>query len=1151
MRWRLYISLWMSVLAVLSGRLERAFAHTGSGVSSRALTLTWVSNSFALDPDDTGAILLSNSVATNSDWTSGGAGVANGDGAVIWLGSNAQWHFYVFTNSSAFTNAAFLTSEAANLVIPAIGGTNPVGYSVSNQADVDLYVTQNQLITNLDPVAISEAFKSLNRGGTETVLVSNAQPGCYYVGVKCESRRGASYTLAGVFSDLPLIQTDEMGNQIMRGFPAPAWISPGTPGQPGRGDVFCIGSGPAFLGRVVATNTLTHDSTKALTGTLMHGGASVTLANHPTNGAVNLAAFIYDDSGLGDIAGAQLSDGPGRLSDFSGRDGAGLWQFSLRSTNQAGTNESLWLRLESSSDLIAGTAINLAAGGVSRSYIQVPVQATNLAVQAQWSSGTGAAGMRLAPAGGAAWDFQSAEVSDAAPSNSVVISSVTLPPLHAGLYEFDITNESAGEASVMVQAFLGMGAGVVARASYATAQPLMIAPRTANLFPMTVTNDARIVSVEAGVRISHPSVSDLLLRLISPQGQSVLLSENRGGSSTNGMGMTVVSTNSEPAIHYGGGSEAVTNGFDTGQKSGFLFLSYDFLEQADTMRVYYDGALLWDSGLVSYTGATNLSYGPGNSTSIVIVMNEGGNTNSTTVWNYTLSYTRTQNVNLTFTEDTSLAAAPIKFAPIPLTNSPSSTPASNAPFYLPEQSLSLFAGQAVAGVWRLEVWDASPTGTNPVATLDQWNLTFQLQNLEPMPVSLSHGSAFSDSIPAGDIQWFAVSVPAWAAYATNRLLSASQPVNVWFNAGHPPLGNGSGDARLLTKAFSGTSTLSGGSSPAIMPGNTYYLGVQNTNASAVTFSFETDFDVISLSAGAPLARTIPAGGQPKMFSYTVDSSETALEIQMLNLTGDANVVLSRELPFPSLSSYSYGSLQPGTNSEEIVVLNNAAVPLSPGVWYIAVYNADTAAVGYTILATDSTAPVPAYSTLFGASSVSSTTPGGSDNADYYRYVVYAGSARAQFMVSNISAEVALVARRGIPLPSLSDYSLMADGAPGTVDQSLVLFRNSAPVALAPGEWFVSVVAVGSDPASYTLWANQWAVTGTNLTLMNPSLTSDAFSFTWETLAGIPYFVQGKTSLLDEQWTTLDAFTANWDSSTYSLPLPSPYQFFRAGQGTPP
>lgn len=68
---------------------------------------------------------------------------------------------------------------------------------------------------------------------------------------------------------------------------------------------------------------------------------------------------------------------------------------------------------------------------------------------------------------------------------------------------------------------------------------------------------------------------------------------------------------------------------DTGATAGSITINYDMLFQPDDLRIYYppefpNGTLIADTGLVSGQGQITANYGPGNSTFIEVVMNEGG-----------------------------------------------------------------------------------------------------------------------------------------------------------------------------------------------------------------------------------------------------------------------------------------------------------------------------------------------------------------------------------------------------------------------------------------------------------------------------------------------------------------------------------------------
>jgi hypothetical protein len=409
----------------------------------------------------------------------------------------------------------------------------------------------------------------------------------------------------------------------------------------------------------------------------------------------------------------------------------------------------------------------------------------------------------------------------------------------------------------------------------------------------------------------------------------------------------------------------------------------------------------------------------------------------------------------------------------------------------------------------------------------------------------------TNTLASGQVQWFSVPAPIWAGFATNRLLSASAPVNLFFNQTNPPTGTNAGDILLLTNAAAGASVLKIGGSPPLSPATTYYLGVQNTNASSVTFAVRVDFSVAEITLNNPMPVTLAPFSLPRYFVYNVASNETGVEFQLSNLSGNASLVVHEGLPVPDLGSYDYGSFNPGTNGEQIIVFTNSVpVPLAPGPWYLGIFNVDVTNVTLTALVTDYTNAVPPIVSLNRGVSYAATNSGPSNNIDYYHYVVEPGAVRAQFEIDGPGGNMTLLARRGLPLPNLSSFDYRStDPQPG--DQLITIFDSSSPVPLAPGDWFLAAVDNSAGPVGYSVLANDWSGYGTNLTLLDPEESTNAFCFDWLTLPGVRYFVQAKTNLSDATWSTLGPITASDISTNFCLPLPSPWHFFRVGQGLAP
>ncbi|TAK96516.1 MAG: hypothetical protein EPO07_14425 [Verrucomicrobia bacterium] len=601
-------------------------------------------------------------------------------------GMTNQWHFYAIQNPTTlngtnvnFTNAAFVTFFPPTLAVPRIGTreSNPDN-ATRVEADIDLYVTTDPNLLVLDPVAIAGALKSRTRGGTEVVALSNAQAGAtYYIGVKSEDSMAAEYAFLAIFSEEPFGARDENGNLILRGLPVPAMIPDGTPANPGAGLVFGIATEPLTVRRVVVTNVITHNNLGDLLGDLIHNQKVVALNNHRSPPASPPAPpppgpyqFIYEDNGQDALT---HTDGPGSLKDFIGADGIGLWLLTEidDALSQTGAVNQLTIRLEPQFTNNADAIIlEIPGGGWGYDFIDVPPGATNLQICAENISATPAPiPLELYVKYGdfptrTDYDFFSL-IGTNIGGTCIDINADSIPPLAIGRYFVGIFNPNSVSQTVRLIIRLGVDVNSIVPINYAatnTANILDDAVSNASLFN---TNRANVASVEVGLRVDHPRVSDLAFTLVSPSGTRVLLMENRGRTNDTSLGSSLSITNISPRS-TSGGATADTNIFDTGVNSGTVNIDYQFFSIPDRMTVYYDATKIFDSGYISGGGRFTIKFGPGVSTELMIVMNEGNNTNNpTTAWNYTASSIQNFYNYLTFTEDTNKASLPIKFATPP------------------------------------------------------------------------------------------------------------------------------------------------------------------------------------------------------------------------------------------------------------------------------------------------------------------------------------------------------------------------------------------------------------------------------------------------------------------------------------------------------
>jgi hypothetical protein len=117
------------------------------------------------------------------------------------------------------------------------------------------------------------------------------------------------------------------------------------------------------------------------------------------------------------------------------------------------------------------------------------------------------------------------------------------------------------------------------------------------------------------------------------------------------------------------------------------------------------------------------------------------------------------------------------------------------------------------------------------------------------------------TVLAGAMSQAVVAVPANVLWASNALLYATGPLNVWFNQTNPPTGNtGAGDLLMLSAANAGVFVLTSNSVPPLVPGANYYLGFQNPGAGNVTFGFQVIFSPALTNVVSNFSITLTTNG---------------------------------------------------------------------------------------------------------------------------------------------------------------------------------------------------------------------------------------------------------------------------------------------------
>jgi hypothetical protein len=313
-----------------------------------------------------------------------------------------------------------------------------------------------------------------------------------------------------------------------------------------------------------------------------------------------------------------------------------------------------------------------------------------------------------------------------------------------------------------------------------------------------------------------------------------------------------------------------------------------------------------------------------------------------------------------------------------------------------------------------------------------------------------------------------------------------------------------------------------------------------------------DFDITPLTNGLPYTAITTSNSIPRYFTYTVSSNATAVAFDLFGMDGNLNLVASQGAPLPTLlaGGFDYGSFNPGLTDEQILVLTNSSpVALQPGVWYLGVFNTTANPVNYTIRATEFTNALSNIITLTNAIAYTVFTNNAAPGTlEYYRYVVTPTAARVQFETFGATGDFTLVAHKSLPLPDLFTFDYLSGNA-GTNDELIVIFTNSAPVSLTPGDWFVTAVKISGGQASYNIMATEWNVTGQPITITNIDVSTGQFCITWNSLPGVHYVVQSTPVLNPITWTDASpTITAVDYMTTYCVPITGTMSYFRVIEG---
>jgi subtilisin-like proprotein convertase family protein len=768
---------------------SNAFQSITGTPTATVVPNNYITNFFVLS---NGVPVFNQRVGANSQYASDALGDPGTPGATNqWTnGVAAQWNFYVFTNTAgqtngSFTNVAFVTFSPPNLGLPvtgALGEVSPPDVNATRYlgADLDMYVSYDPSITNLNPAAINSAFKSVGRTGNETVYRINDAPGLvYYLAIKSEDQQAAQYSLVAFATDMPFSQGDGNGNEKVFMNPVlTSTLSGGTPSNPATNYFIGICVDDLKVRNTVDTMQITCQDFGDYIGALSEGTNTVILNNHNLfdNTSDASETFIYDDSGENNFAGSRHSSGPGTLRGFTGQSALGTtWFYTIvndGSISDTGTLNSMYLTLQPQP---ATNRFSELINGLSwfYDYVDVPANATNMTISILNNS-TPALPLDLVIGNDY---YPTLTTYDeyaliGGTGGSLSVNKYSDPPLNAGRYFFGIFNPNITAQNVTITIEVDQSLAPVQAVNYVSPGNEPILDDAVTYSTNHVKGSGPVVSAEVGVRIDHPRESDLVLTLVSPSGTRVLLAENRGGLDTNGYGHGIDITNVFPAASSGGIAENVNNIALT-TNFGTLIVDYNMYTVPDDLRIYYDGVRIFDTGLVSGSSEVSVNFGPGFSTNITIIMNEAGTNPYGTngdKWDYTATVVTRETTYATFTENTNLTTTPIKFAVPPFGSGLAFIPPATN-FYSDFETTAPGDYSALSIPSTVDGWTL--TSTNPVSVVTGTNIANTGTNLLAL-----HGGTITRTVTN--------LVPGYnyTFRFANRALPTPMPVGWWKGDGN-------------------------------------------------------------------------------------------------------------------------------------------------------------------------------------------------------------------------------------------------------------------------------------------------------------------------------------------------------------------------------
>lgn len=301
---------------------------------------------------------------------------------------------------------------------------------------------------------------------------------------------------------------------------------------------------------------------------------------------------------------------------------------------------------------------------------------------------------------------------------------------------------------------------------------------------------------------------------------------------------------------------------------------------------------------------------------------------------------------------------------------------------------------------------------------------------------------------------------------------------------------------------------------ALIPGD-WYLSVINRATNAATYTVrvtETVELITPLTNNIVHSSVVAPGARLDYYSFDVATNAVAATFAIPNLNGDVDLFIRRSLPLPVPGNAEFSGTNAGLAPELVSVTTNSLPPLTPGTWFLSVSNKTAAPVAYDILARQITISPPSTNIVVD--------------------IVVTNGQVCLTWNSIPGTNYFVVAKINVDDPQWTPVSptLTATDVVTTFCLPLDPWRffevriGDAPVVPVPNLGFTAIDVVG-----------------TNVCL------------TWDTAAGVSYYVEGKADITSPAWSVVPPGTIIATGTNYTLcvPLDLGYTVFRLQLGAVP